>query len=284
MPKSSVVSTMPVPKRLVPHAVDCNARSERVCGAHRPARQGQAIARHAGWQGRKVVRCIRFHPFHTRGVVAALEHRRVGQRGLFPRHLRDIAAGRELVKLRIERMHLRVGCLEPRIDTVEVELARHVPLVLGPLRNGLGGDLRYVVFKRQAAYFVRRERAAVKPDVLVTEFLGGVRIGRAPAELHGCACTNGFAVERVAFNHRLSGIAVDENLYPGRTARAVVSEEHMAPFAVGRQRLDAGNSDCDQRSGIRGRLLLFGLFFFLFFFLFRLLLVLRLVGGELLFR
>ncbi len=52
------------------------------------------------------MRSVGLHAFHPSGIVPSLQHIGVSQSGFLPGHLRDIAAGGEPVKQRIERMHL----------------------------------------------------------------------------------------------------------------------------------------------------------------------------------
>jgi hypothetical protein len=96
----------PGSEHFVPHAVHGDARGQRIVRTDGPLRKRQAVMRLAGRQRREIVRRVRFHSLSARGIDAARKDVGVGERRLFPRHKRQVAALGELVQLRVQLRNL----------------------------------------------------------------------------------------------------------------------------------------------------------------------------------
>jgi hypothetical protein len=252
MPKSSVVSTSPAPKSSFHMRFTVTRAVSGLSGLTVHFASARPVVRFASRQGRQIVRRIGLHSLRARGVNAARQHIRIGDRRLLPRDERQIAALGELVELRIQLVDLapQSPC---RIDVVEVVTRSPCHSSAFHWLAGLAAHFRNVIFKGRrfasSAVSARRTDECPGSACHARDWRRGIasRAAWAPGSESSPAKR---VVHDLGFN-RLS-IHVDPD--PRCLARSVVGKEDVTPMAIERQRINRGNLDLDQRRLVLGRL------------------------------
>ena len=160
MPKSSVVSTIPVPNSSYHMRLTVTRAVSGLSGLTvHLASASRSCGPPAGSGGRKcgVFASTRSVP---RRIHPARQHMRIGDRRLLPRNQRQVAALGELVQLRIQLVDLFLDLLCLLVNVIEVELAGRVPLIFVPLAGRLGRQSPQHSPRREAASLRRRSARA----------------------------------------------------------------------------------------------------------------------------